>query len=1144
MDESDHMNMDLDNKNYNKKWKNPLFINELDSNEQELFVSDRKKRQKSLDQCIDQKRADSDELFSIANLIRSQAGRKPAKRPKSKDYKPIVYVRFNTRQGKAKPVMIRALLDSGGSGSLVTERYAKKLRLKKSQHAKTVWTTPGGAMKTTTRCQAQFTLPELHDNRMIAWDLHVTKSLGAYDMIIGRDMLMDLGIDIRFSSNTVEWDESEIPLKDVDASEEESYHIGDTDVVDDATERIKSILDAKYEKANLHQVAAEAEHLSDEEKGQLHTLLEKYETLFDGTLGNWEDVQYDIDLKPDVEPYHARAFPIPRKYTETLKQEVERLCELGVLKRVNRSEWAAPTFIIPKKDGTVRFISDFRELNKRIKRKPYPIPKIQDMLLKLEGFQYATSLDLNMGYYHIELNPDAKKYCTIVLPFGKFEYQRLPMGLNNSPDIFQEKMSELMLGLEFVRTYLDDLLVITNGTFKDHLERLEMVLQRLKQAGLKVNANKSFFARGELEYLGYWITREGIQPVAKKVEAIQAIAEPKNKRELRKFIGIVNYYRDMWIRRSHVLAPLARLTSKDVKWQWGSQEREAFLKMKKIISRETLLAYPDFNKPFVIHTDASHTQLGAVISQDNRPIAFYSRKLKPEQTRYTTTERELLSIVETLKEFRNILLGHKVVVHTDHKNLTCKNFNTERVMRWRLILEEYGPELHYIKGEDNIVADALSRLDMLEPKEYLEEEFQGEPQGLYSMERMSECFAGDEDDMPKSYPLSYKHIHAEQQKDDALKDYIDKHSEAYRTEAFKHGDKEYPLYTKDGKIVVPKSLQKKAVEFYHGLLMHPGETRTELTLGQHFQWKGMSKTVQHVCSRCHVCQLNKPKPHPKLGKVPEKNPEVVPWKTVCIDLVGPYTLGGKTKQTKKYETTLHAMTMIDPATGWFEIVQVPNKRADEIANLFEMNWIMKYPWPQEVVMDRGSEFMAEVITLLKDEYGIVRKPITTRNPQANSMVERANKTIRSLIASQSIKDVRDLVDGKWDGIISAVGFAMRSTVHTTNRATPAQLVFGRDAMHNVNFEADWQYIKERKQRLIRQNNKRENAKRKPHVYQVNDQVLVLQDPSRKYGEDRYRGPYTVTNVYDNGTVRLRQDTPAGGAVEQTWNIRNVCPYKD
>jgi hypothetical protein len=934
----------------------------------------------------------------------------------------------------------------------------------------------------------------------------------------------------------VEWDDLEIPMKDTDADIHESYHVGEGDVENDAMERIKGILDAKYEPADLRAVSKEAIHLEEEEQEKLYQLLDRYEDLFDGTLGTWNDVKYKIDLKPDAEPYHARAYPIPHKYVDTLKLEVDRLCELGVLKRVNRSEWAAPTFIVPKKDGSVRFISDFRELNKRIKRRPYPIPKIQDMLLKLEGFQFATSLDLNMGYYHIELTPDSKKLCTIVLPFGKFEYQRLPMGLCNSPDIFQEKMSELMDSLNFVRAYIDDLLSITNGTHDDHLEKLELIFKRLRQAGLKVNANKSFFAKHELEYLGYWITREGIQPVSKKVEAIQRIARPKNKRELRKFIGIVNYYRDMWIRRSHVLAPLAALTSKTAKWTWGQRKQQAFDKMKKIISRETLLAYPDFNKPFIIHTDASHTQLGAVISQNDKPIAFYSRKLKPEQTRYTTTERELLSIVETLKEFRNILLGQQIVVHTDHKNLTCKNFNTERVMRWRLILEEYGPELKYIKGEDNIVADALSRLDLMEKTSSEEVWIFQRGYEQHSMERMAECFAADDDDVPEPYPLSYERISIEQQRDDALKDYIDKHSEAYRTEQFRHGDKSYDLYTKDGKIVIPKALQKKAAEFYHSLLMHPGETRTELTLAQHYTWKGLRKTVQQVCKKCTSCQLNKPRIR-KLGKLPPKEAEIIPWDTVCIDLIGPYKIG-----KKKNKTTLHCLTMIDPATGWFEIIEVPNKQTDEIANIFEMCWLNRYPWPTQIVMDRGKEFMGDVKTLLQS-YGITRKPITTRNPQANAMVERAHQTLHNMISSQQIKTKDDLPNGTWDGILSAVAFAMRATVHTTTQATPSQLVFNRDAIQNVRFEADWQFIKERKQKLIRQNNKRENAKRAEHTYHVGDKVVVEQDHNRKHGADRQKGPFTVTNVYDNGTVRLRKRTPAGGAVFQTWNIRKVFPYK-
>ena len=161
--------------------------------------------------------------------------------------------------------------------------------------------------------------------------------------------------------------------------------------------------------------------------------------LFNGTLGQWTDEDYDIELKEGAMPYDARPFPVPCVHEQTFRQEVKRLCKIGVLKKVNRSKWAAPTFIIPKKDGSVRFILDFRELNKRIKCKPYPIPKIQDLLLKLKGLQFATSLDLNMGYYHIQLSPDSKQLCTIVLPWGKYEYQKLLMGLCNSPDISKKR---------------------------------------------------------------------------------------------------------------------------------------------------------------------------------------------------------------------------------------------------------------------------------------------------------------------------------------------------------------------------------------------------------------------------------------------------------------------------------------------------------------------------------------------------------------------------------------------------------------------------------------------------------------------------------------------------------------------------------
>ena len=976
-------------------------------------------------------------------------------------------------------------------------------------------------MTTNKKCQVEFKMTEFDVEKVIEWNFHVTPRSFGYDMIVGRDLLEPLGIDIKYSSKAIEWDGISIPMKGQEASRKDSNHVEDSEKVIQSTERIKKILDAKYEPADLDKVVESHTHLTEEEQKPLRALLEKYKTLFDGTLGTWRNEQYNIELRPDAKPYHARAYPIPQTYEQTLRVEVQRLCEVGVLKKVNRSEWAAPTFIIPKKDGSVRFISDFRELNKRIYRKPYPIPKIQDLMLKLEGFQYGTSLDLNMGYYHIELSPHSKRLCTIVLPWGKYEYQRLPMGLCNSPDIFQEKISTLMDGLEYVRAYIDDLLCITKGSWRDHLEKLEEVLKRVSRAGLKVNAKKSFFGRNELEYLGYWITRTGIMPIAKKVEAILRIDPPKNVKQVRRFVGMVNFYRDMWIRRSDVLAPLTKLCSKNAKFEWKEEQQKAFDTMKKILSRETLLAYPDFNKPFVIHTDASHTQLGAVISQDKRPIAFYSRKLNDAQTRYTTTERELLAIVETLKEYRNVLLGHEIIVYTDHQNLTYKNFNTERVMRWRLILEEYGPTLKYIKGEHNVVADALSRLDM-----------DDKPESTETLAFLAECFGSDTKDIPEGFfPLKFKDIQAQQQADKQLLKYL-QGNDKYRIRSFHGGGKTRHLIVKDEKIVIPQQLQTRVVQWYHDQLCHPGETRTENTIRQHFTWKNLSQHVKDICRKCPTCQRCK-KSHVKYGHLPEKQAEANPWERLCVDLVGPY----KMKRQRGKDLSLWCVTMIDPATGWFEMKQLPDKEAITVANIVEQTWLTRYPWPSVITYDKGTEFMAEFADMVTDDYGISKHGASKRNPQANSIIERIHQTIGNMIRTFQVHN--NYLDEKnpWDGILAATMFATRATYHTTLQATPAQLVFGRDAILNTKFEANWNLIRERKQKLIRENNRRENAKRVKHQYKVNDKVLLRRDDLAKYKREPWEGPYKITKINDNGSVRINK-----GAVTETFNIRLLKPY--
>ena len=284
------------------------------------------------------------------------------------------------------------------------------------------------------------------------------------------------------------------------------------------------------------------------------------------------------------------------------------------------------------------------------------------------------------------------------------------MGVSQAPDIAQEIIESVLKDLPDLEKYIDDIACFSND-WDTHLSLLDKVLSRLQEAGFTVNPLKCKWAVQETDFLGHWLTPGGVKPLQKKINDIVQMQPPKNQKQLKSFLGLVTYYRDMWPRRSHILAPLTNLTGKG-KFLWTPECQKAFNEMKSLAATNALLAYPDHNKPFHIDTNASNLQLCAVIQQDGRPVAYYTCKLNPAQQNYTTIEKELLSIVETLKEFRTMLLGAELHIYTDHKNLTHKltAYTTQRVLCWCLLLEEYGPTFHYKQSHKNIVADALSRV--------------------------------------------------------------------------------------------------------------------------------------------------------------------------------------------------------------------------------------------------------------------------------------------------------------------------------------------------------------------------------------------------------------------------------------------------
>jgi phospholipid-translocating ATPase len=419
------------------------------------------------------------------------------------------------------------------------------------------------------------------------------------------------------------------------------------------------------------------------------------------------------------------------------------------------------------------------------------------------------------------------------------------MGVKPATDIFQERMGMLFLDMDVVVVFMDDTIIFGYAGFGEHLLDVAEVLKRLQEAGFQVNPEKCIWFASSVNYLGFTITREGIKPQETKIQGILNMAQPRNQKDVRRFVGMVNFYRDLYPNRAATLAPLTDLCGKNKKFIWTSVQEEAFSKMKEIMGRETMLTYPQFDKPFVIYTDASEKQIGGIVTQEQKPLGFFSKKLTETQQKYPVTEQELLAIVETIKYFRHMLLGHKIVVKTDHKNLThpFSNHTSNRVLRQRLLLEEYGVELEYIRGEQNVAADALSRLPSGNETEIQH------LAGLLSALPAEELFAFDADN---DFPLNTALI-AKYQRDDAqLKQALQKSEPDYRLE--KRNDEKLYVHREHASIYIPALLRNSVLQWYHTSLQHPGIKRMQATMKENVHWPGLDAAVARAVKNCPVCQ--------------------------------------------------------------------------------------------------------------------------------------------------------------------------------------------------------------------------------------------------------------------------------------------------
>ena len=452
---------------------------------------------------------------------------------------------------------------------------------------------------------------------------------------------------------------------------------------------------------------------------ELETLLASYADVFaldSSELGTTDMVTHSIeteDHRPIRQPVRRTPFAL-RKKVDTLIQE---MLEQQVIEP-SESPWASPIVLVQKKDGGVRFCVDYRKLNRITKLDEFPLPRIDDTLDLLSGARYFTTLDLASGYWQVAMEPSSKEKTAFTTYSGLYQFKKMPFGLVNAPATFQRLMEVVLAGL--ARTvclvYLDDILVI-GKTLAEHNANLTKVLDRIQSAGLRLKPKKCQIAREEVEYLGHVVSAEGVGTDPKKLEAVRQYPTPTDVKTLRSFLGLTSYYRRFVPDFAKIAGPLHALTKKDVSFIWTETCQQSFETLKKLLTSAPVLCFPQFDKPFILETDASGVGLGAVLAQKQedgsvRPIAYASRSLQPHERNYGITELEGLGVVWAVKHFRPYLYGHSCDVYTDHSALTSL-LNTPqpsgKLARWGMAIQELDLRIHHRAGRSNVNADALSR---------------------------------------------------------------------------------------------------------------------------------------------------------------------------------------------------------------------------------------------------------------------------------------------------------------------------------------------------------------------------------------------------------------------------------------------------
>lgn len=712
-----------------------------------------------------------------------------------------------------------------------------------------------------------------------------------------------------------------------------------------------------------------------------HNLLEEFKDVFEG-IGCIKVKPHKIIINENANPKVYNARKVPYAINDDLKNELDKLENLGIIQKINEpTEWVNPMVIVKKPNNKLRICLDPRELNKEIKREFFQIPTIEDILSKLNGAKVFSVLDANMGFYQIPLDRDSSKLCCFATPFGRYVFKRLPFGISSAPEIFYKNFRMIFDGITGIESYIDDILVYGRD-LKEHNENLRKLLERAREYNVKFNKGKCKFNLSEIKFLGHIVTSQGVKVDNEKVESIMKLPSPKSRKDVEKFLGLITYVSKFIPGLSEKTSEIRKLLNKKSCFIWNEIHEQSFISLKQILTNTPVLRYFDTQKPVTVSVDASMDGLGAVLLQDGLPVIYSSRALTETEKGYAQIEKEMLAVVFGCTRFHQYIFNKKVTVESDHKPLMSiykkPLINAPlRLQRMLIKLQNYDIDIVYKKGTELVIADYLSRNYLPVTQNEITKDIEAHvglvKQTLPLIEDKFKSFQTEtKNDKVLQELLKYVKYGWPNEKNKLNKDLQEYWN--YRDELISIND----VIFKGQKAIVPLSLREEMLMLLH--YNHLGVTKCQLRARECLFWPKINVDIEKFISNCDTC-LNFRNSNTKEPLIMTEIP-ANPWQTVGADV---FQFNGK-----------QFILIIDYFSKFIETS--PLFKLDSAHTITALKSVFaRHGIPKIIRTDNGTNFSSEEFKKFTVDWNIKHITSSPTHAMSNGMVERAIQTFKNLM---------------------------------------------------------------------------------------------------------------------------------------------------